>query len=70
MTLPIANRNDDQYSSGMETETLRLVTTLFPATWRHMDDDSRCTSPEQCSRMGRDSYVRGGREDFGATLAE
>ena len=43
-----------------QIETLKVVTSTFPAYWRHMDDDSRCTSPEQCSRMGRDSYLRGG----------
>ena len=61
---PIVNRPHVEYSAGMEKiETLKLVTTLTPAHWRHMDDDSHCTSPEQCSRMGRDSYVRGGRPD-------
>jgi hypothetical protein len=50
----------------METvQMLPVVTTLFPAYHRHMDDDTRCTSPEQCSRMGRESYVVGGRPDEG-----
>ena len=68
MTFPIANRNDDQYSSDMDAmkmETLPVNTTQFPVVWRHMDDDSLCTSHEQCSRMGRDSYVRGGRPILG-----
>jgi hypothetical protein len=62
MNKRIANRNDNQYSSHMEAtaKTLPVDTSVFPAHWRHMDDDTRCTSPEQCSRMGRDCYVRGG----------
>jgi hypothetical protein len=64
MTLPIANRNDDQYSSDMETavEMLPIVTHLFPVTWRHLDDDTNCDAHEVCPRT---TYARGGRNGFG-----
>jgi hypothetical protein len=50
----------------METVMLDLDTTQFVAHWRHMDDETVCDRPEVC---GRDTYVRGGRPDFG-TFAE
>jgi hypothetical protein len=62
MGKPIVNRNDNQYSADMETVMLDLDTTQFVAHWRHMDDESVCDRPEVC---GRDTYVRGGRPDFG-----
>lgn len=66
MDNPIANRSDDRYSPDMhKVEPLQVVTTMFPAYWLHNDDDTLCTSPEQCSRMGRDSHVRGGSPDQG-----
>jgi hypothetical protein len=62
----IANRNDNQYSAGMETAMLDLDTAQFIAHWVHMDDDSVCDRHQVCAR---DTYVRGGRADFG-TFAE
>jgi hypothetical protein len=67
MSDPIVNRNDNQYSSTMETTVMDIDTSIFPAHWRHMDDDSMCDSHEVCTR---DTYARGGRPDFGSTLAE
>lgn len=43
-----------------------LDTSTLPAHWLHMDDDTICDRPEVCTR---DTYVRGGRPNFG-TLAE
>lgn len=63
----IVNRSDDVYDTPMTT--LEVDTTV-PVTYRHMDDDSLCTHPVECSQMGRDSYVRGGRNGFGTTLGE
>ena len=63
---PIVNRNDYQYTSRMET-TMDVDTSIFPAHWRHMDDDTTCDRPQVC---GRDTYVRGGRPNFGSNLAE
>ena len=70
MTLPIANRNDDQYSSDMNTEptTLELVPSVSTAVARHADD-TICAHPELCGKT-RTLYYFGGRADFGATLAE
>jgi hypothetical protein len=58
---PLANRNDEQYSSGMETTIMDLDTSIFPARWLHMDDDTDCDRHQVCHR---DTYVRGGRPDF------
>ena len=63
MTLPIANRNDDQYSSDMDIKELPVVTSQFPVTHRHMDDDSICDSPDFCKVVGRAWYIRGGRPE-------
>lgn len=40
--------------------TLPVDTTVFPAHYRHMDDDTHCTEPLVCHRM---TYVRGGRPE-------
>lgn len=64
---PLVNRNDYKYSSGMETTTMDVDTTMFPAHWQHMDDDTVCERHEVCPR---DTYVKGGRPRFGSTLAE
>ena len=45
-----------------QMETLKPVTDMFPAHWRHLDDDTICDTPEVCTRT---TYVRGGRPDFG-----
>lgn len=63
MGKPIVNRNDNQYSTDMETVTMMdLDTTQFVAHWVHMDDDTVCDRHEVCPR---DTYARGGRPDFG-----
>lgn len=43
-----------------------LDTSILPAHWLHMDDDTLCHHPKECPR---DTYVRGGAPNFG-TLAE
>jgi len=43
-------------------ETLAVDTSIFPVVWRHLDDDTACEHPEVCRR---DTYVRGGRPNFG-----
>lgn len=65
MGTPIVNRNYDEYSSGMETTIMELDTSILPAHWRHMDDDSLCERHEVCPR---DTYVRGGRPEHPDTL--
>lgn len=62
MEQPIANRNYQSYSSDMEATLMDVDTTQFPAHWLHMDDDTECDRHEVCHR---DTYVRGGRHDFG-----
>lgn len=55
MSEPIEFRNDSQYDIPMTT--LDVVDTTFPVTYRHMDDDSVCTTPDLCKLVGRDWWV-------------
>jgi len=70
MTLPIANRNDDQYSSDMNTEptTLELVPSYSTAVARH-EDDTICAHPALCGKT-RTVYFFGGRPGHPDNLGE
>jgi hypothetical protein len=55
----LVNRNDNQYTSRMET-TMDVDTSIFPARWLHIDDFTVCDRHEVCDR---DTFVRGGRPE-------
>jgi len=51
-----------------EPTTLELVPSISTAVARH-SDDTICAHPELCEKT-RTLYYFGGRDNFGATLAE